>query len=203
MELTNCNCAFGCPCQFNALPTHGTCEAALSFRIEKGHYGEVKLDGLHMAMTVKWPGPIHEGEGRMQLIIDERADPAQRKALEAILRGEDTKEMATMWWVFSKMSPHKLETLYKPFTFEADIKSRTGKVTVQDVYEVTAEPIKNPVTGAEHRVRIDMIGGFGYRVAEIGSGTTKTEGAIDLPNNVKSYAQFNELHFNNDGLIAA
>ena len=23
-EFVNCNCAYGCPCQFNALPTKGT-----------------------------------------------------------------------------------------------------------------------------------------------------------------------------------
>ncbi len=25
----NCNCSYGCPCQFNALPTDGTCRAAV------------------------------------------------------------------------------------------------------------------------------------------------------------------------------
>src|SRR5690242_10480914 len=25
-EAGGCNCAWGCPCQFNALPTHGRCE---------------------------------------------------------------------------------------------------------------------------------------------------------------------------------
>ena len=34
-ELANCNCAYGCPCQFNALPTYGTCEAAAGFEIER------------------------------------------------------------------------------------------------------------------------------------------------------------------------
>ena len=24
-EFGNCNCDYGCPCQFNALPTHGHC----------------------------------------------------------------------------------------------------------------------------------------------------------------------------------
>ena len=28
IQVTNCNCDYGCPCQFNALPTYGTCEAA-------------------------------------------------------------------------------------------------------------------------------------------------------------------------------
>jgi hypothetical protein len=26
-EFVNCNCSYGCPCQFNAPPTHGNCRA--------------------------------------------------------------------------------------------------------------------------------------------------------------------------------
>ena len=26
-EFVHCNCAYGCPCQFNALPTQGNCRA--------------------------------------------------------------------------------------------------------------------------------------------------------------------------------
>jgi hypothetical protein len=202
-ELTNCNCAYGCPCQFNALPTHGTCEAALSFHVDKGHYGEVTLDGLNMAMVVKWPGPIHKGEGRMQMIIDERASPAQREAVEKIMRGEDTDDMATMWWVFSMMSPHKEETLYRKISYTSDIPARIGEVHVDGVFDLEARPIRNPVTGNPPRVRIDTIGGFGYRVAEMGNGTTRTHGLIDLPNNTDTYAQFNELHLTNSGIIEA
>ncbi len=202
-ELTNCNCAYGCPCQFNALPTHGTCEAALSFHVDKGHYGEVTLDGLNMAMVVKWPGPIHEGDGHMQMIIDERASPEQRDALEKIMRGEDTDDMATMWWVFSMMSPNKEETLYRKITYSSDIEARTGEVHVDGVFDLEARPIRNPVTGNPHRARIDTIGGFGYRIAEMGNGTTRTHGLIDLPNNTDTYAQFNELHFSNSGIIEA
>ena len=44
----------------------------------------------------------------------------------------------------------------------------------------SGEPIKNPVTGAEHRVRIDYPESFKFRLAEIGSGTSKTTGAIEL-----------------------
>ena len=61
--LANCNCNFGCPCQFSVLPTDGTCEAIAYFRFDKGHYGDVSLDGLRTAGVYKWPGPIHEGNG--------------------------------------------------------------------------------------------------------------------------------------------
>jgi hypothetical protein len=64
-ELANCNCAYGCPCQFNALPTHGFCEAAVAWQVEEGHFGDVRLDGLRMALTAHWPGPIHQGNGTL------------------------------------------------------------------------------------------------------------------------------------------
>jgi hypothetical protein len=82
-----CNCAYGCPCQFNAMPTHGTCEAAVGFHILEGHFGDVALDDLHVACTFAWPGPVHEGHGQCQAFIDERASEAQRQALLTILSG--------------------------------------------------------------------------------------------------------------------
>ena len=47
-SISSCNCAYGCPCQFNALPTDGTCRAAIGVQIDKGHYGKIKLDGLKL-----------------------------------------------------------------------------------------------------------------------------------------------------------
>jgi hypothetical protein len=79
-ELANCNCSYGCPCQFNARPTDDTCEAAVGYEVQEGHYGEVSLDGLRAAAVYKWPGAVHEGNGEMQLIIDESTDEEQRRA---------------------------------------------------------------------------------------------------------------------------
>ncbi|MCM3016194.1 DUF1326 domain-containing protein, partial [Bacillus subtilis] len=44
-EMISCNCSYGCPCQFNALPTNGNCEAMGAISIDSGHYGDVVLDG--------------------------------------------------------------------------------------------------------------------------------------------------------------
>jgi len=41
------------------------------------------------------------------------------------------------------------------------------------VTEGRGEPILNPVTGAQHRVRIDMVDSFEYTLAEIGRGWSK------------------------------
>ena len=203
LEVSNCNCAYGCPCQFNALPTTGTCEAAVGMTIQKGHYGDVSLDGLNVAMTVKWPGPIHEGNGEKQIIIDERASGEQRTALEAIISGQDTEDMATIFWVINAMTTTNHETLYKPITVEGDMEARKGRVLVGDVFELEAEPIRNPVTGAEHRARIDIPHGFEFTIAEMASGTATTHGVIELPNNKGTHSHICELHLNNSGVMKA
>ena len=48
-EFSNCNCSYGCPCQFNALPTHGDCRAVVGMQIDAGRHGETRLDGLKTA----------------------------------------------------------------------------------------------------------------------------------------------------------
>ena len=70
------------------------------------------------------------------------------------------------------------------------------------VFQVDAEPIKNPVTGNSHRVRIDIPNGFEFTTAEMASGTTKTSGGdIDLPNNNQTHSHMCEIHWNNSGVI--
>src|SRR5207244_1092143 len=59
--IKNCNCAFGCPCDFNARPTHGNCQGLVGMRVESGHFGSTKLDGLSFCVVVDFPGPLHEG----------------------------------------------------------------------------------------------------------------------------------------------
>ena len=201
LELANCNCAFGCPCQFLSPPTHGHCEAAVGFHINKGHHGEVSLDGLNVAFTASWPGAIHQGNGTIQLIVDDRASPEQRKALESIFSGGDTEDMATVFWIFDKMSPNRLETLTKPIDISIDMAARRGHIRVPGVFETTAEPIRNPVTGAEVRARINLPAGFEFRQAEVATGTTSTSGAISLPNNKGTHVHFCRVYMNGKGVI--
>ena len=199
--VANCNCAYGCPCQFNALPTYGTCEAADGFYIEKGFYGGVSLDGLSAGMLAKWPGPIHEGNGERLIIIDDQANAEQRNALEKIVSGEDTEELATIFWVVNAMTTIRHETLYLPMTIESDIDARRGRVVVDGVFDLNVEPIMNPVTGAEHRARIEIPDGFEFTIAEMASGNVKTQSGIELPNNKGTHSHLAELHLNNSGII--
>ena len=63
----NCNCSVVCPClvstaaPLTSKPTQGVCDVALIFHIDKGNYGDVRLDGLNVAMVAHTPGPMANG----------------------------------------------------------------------------------------------------------------------------------------------
>ena len=59
------------------------------------------------------------------------------------------------------------------------------------VLETIVESLKNPVTGAEHRARIDLPAGKEFRLAEVGSGTTKATGLVPLEF-ANSHAHFSD-----------
>ncbi|HVT36528.1 MAG TPA: DUF1326 domain-containing protein [Nevskiaceae bacterium] len=200
VELANCNCAYGCPCQFNALPTHGNCRAMTAFRVESGHFGEVKLDGLDFVIMGAWPGAIHQGNGTWMSIIDERADEKQRKALEAITHGEHTDPGGSIFQIFNSMVTKKLPTLYRPIRFEVDRAARSGKVSVPGVLDTSAEPIRNPVTGAVHKVSVTLPEGFEYTQADFVSGHTRTHGDIVLQF-TGTHAHIAPIHFSAHGVV--
>ena len=179
-HFMNCNCDYGCPCQFAALPTDGTCLAVVAWRIDEGHFGDVKLDGLVAVNTYAYPGAIHRGNGSMQSIIDERANDEQREALTAVLKGEGAEQGSTMLWIYHAMCETVHEPIIGAIDLTIDSDNRTGKLIVPGVLETTVESLKNPVTGAEHRARIDLPSGKEFNVAEVASGATKATGAVPL-----------------------
>lgn len=199
-EFSSCNCAYGCPCQFNALPTYGNCEALVGMEIKRGHFGETRLDGLRSVAVMQWPGPIHEGAGRALIVIDERADEAQREALLAILSGAETEPGTTVWNVFAATLDEVFDPVFDAIDLAIDVEARTGRVRVEGLAESSGQPIRNPVTGEEHRARINLPDGFEYTVAEMGSSTFRVSGPIEMDYEDR-YAQFAHLHLNNQGVV--
>jgi hypothetical protein len=200
IEFGVCNCDYSCPCQFESLPTDGKCHGFEAVRIDKGRFGDTSLAGLNVAVLYSWPGPIFKGNGTLQAVIDERANPAQRKALETVLYGGETAEAKTHWWVFHAMSKTVHPPIFRPIAFDVDIAKRMARVSIPGVLEASGRPIKSPATGDEHRVRIDIPNGIEFELAEIGSGTLKSDGAIAL--DIKDrYGQFNILRHSGTGVI--
>jgi hypothetical protein len=194
-EVGTCNCAWGCPCQFNALPTHGRCEALVAVRIRDGHYGNTPLSGVTYAMAYWWPGPIHEGQGYGQTAIDVKATPEQRQAIINITSG---KEGCTLFEIFASVTTTVLDPIYVPIHLEFDYERRTARLDVRGFGDFNVEPIRNPVTGEEHRARIDLPNGFEYKIAEM-ANCLRNRAAIGdkLIANTNSYAQFASVDWSN------
>jgi hypothetical protein len=199
-EFGNCNCNWGCPCQFGAPTTHGHCEAVVCGHIEEGRFNETSLDGLDWALLLYWPGEIAQGNGKQQAIIDERADPAQREGLKKILHGESTTPGATHFFVYNSTMSTVLDTLFVPIELSIDVDGRTADLKIDGLVESTGRPIISAFSGEPARSRINLPEGFEYTVAEMGNGSSRVRAGIELDLS-DSYGQFNVLHMNQDGVL--
>ena len=176
VEFGNCNCDYGCPCQFR-IPTDPRPLPRLRGRADRqGTFRRRVRWTARAALLYAWPGPIFEGNGEMQAIIDERADAAQRHALATILHGGETRDGGDPLVGVHAMSSTVHEPIFKPIEFEVDIEQRRARVVIPGVLESSGRPIRSPATGDEHRVRIDIPNGIEFELAEIGSATTKASG---------------------------
>ena len=199
-EIATCNCNFGCPCQFNSLPTNGDCRAGVGMHIVEGHYGKVKLDGLNWAGIFAWPGPVHLGHGEAQPIIDERATPEQRDALLKILSGQDSEPGANFFQVFASTLDKVHDPLFKKIDFNVDFKSCAGSITVPGTLDIATTAIVNPVTGKPHHPKVSIREGFEFADAEFANGSSKSKGAIVLANENK-HAHLAMIHITGRGVV--
>lgn len=199
-QFGNCNCAHGCPCQFNSKSTQGFCEGIDSVIIEEGYFNDISLDGLGFILLLKWPGEVAEGNGQQQVIIDECADPEQREALRKIAHGESTAPGSTHFHVYNSTMSQVHETLFAPLDMSIDIEARRALIKIEGMIESTGSPLIDPFSGEEARIGVHLPAGFECTYAEMGSGNSKVTSHIELDLN-DSYGQFNILHMNQDGVI--
>ena len=134
-----CSCDWGCPCNFEVAPSRGFCEGEYVWCVERGHYGDVQLDGLNFGMFCHSPEAIHLGNLTVATVVDERADTQQRRAIETMV------VQVEPFSIFSSLASNFLGPLYAAFEVHLDgIRSR---VTIPGVYELELAPMTNPVTG--------------------------------------------------------
>ena len=90
--LEACNCEAICPCRridgrAGGRSTEGICMGALSWGIESGRFGEVVLDGLNVALVLRYDDDEEGSPWTFALYLDERGDEVQREALQSIFLG--------------------------------------------------------------------------------------------------------------------
>jgi hypothetical protein len=161
--IVACNCDYGCPCNFNAPPTTGKCEGTWTWHVERGTFGDTSLDDLNFTVCVNWPGAIHEGNGEALILVDERADEAQRNAIETLVGGEAGGPWGVLAWTWPTIHGPK------PVPYDLHLDGVKTRVKAGNSYEVVSETIKNPVSGADVHPAATLPEGIVFKEADFGS----------------------------------
>lgn len=175
-----CNCEYGCPCNFNAPPSHGTCEGGWTWHISEGAFGSVSLKGLNFSVFAKWPKAIHEGNGEALIYIDERADSSQREALATLVKGDVGGPWGVLAWTWPKIHGTKFVT----YTVKED--GFNSKITANHCFELEYTTIKNPVSGADAYPAVLLPQGLIVKHADLAASKTfRLEDAMSMDHSGK------------------
>jgi hypothetical protein len=101
--------------------------------------------------------------------------------------------------IFAAVCPNQLDTLMAPIELQTDRERRVASISIAGIAESRVQPIRNPVSGEDHRARIVLPDGFEYAEAEMANTvacTTTADGPLSLRLE-NSYAQLNEFDWSN------
>jgi hypothetical protein len=161
-----CNCDYGCPCNFNAPPTHGKCEGGWTWHVDDGSYGDVKLDDLNFSVYVNWPGAIHEGDGEALILVDERADESQREAIATLVGGEVGGPWGVLGWTWPTVHGPKA------VAYQLEVAGLGSRLKIGDQVNLELTPVRNPVTGAETHAGAVLPEGIIFKECDLGASAT-------------------------------
>lgn len=158
-----CNCEYGCPCNFNAMPSQGFCEGGWTWHIDSGFVDDVSLEGLNFSVFVKWPGAIHHGNGEGVILVDARASDAQRDAIDALVSGKFGGPWGILAWTWP--------TVHGPKAVDYRVHADGVRSTIAagDAMQLECTTIKNPVTGADTHPAIVLPEGLIVKGASLGA----------------------------------
>ena len=137
----------------------------------------------------------NHGDSHRKLILDEASSREQRDAITAISSGQLG---GVLFEVFAAAADNRPAPIVAPVVIQSDRERRTATFSLPGVVEHHAEPIKNPVTGEEHRAQIRLPEGFEYQEAEMGNTTwlRVAAGPVKFEHR-NTYAQFNAFDWKN------
>lgn len=198
--IKNCSCLATCPCDTIGFPApYSFCEFMAGMNIQQGNFDGVSLNGLKWALTGRFPGPMHEGNGTAEAFIDERANEQQRNALIQILTGQ----AGNAWFeVVSQLLTTVHGPHFVPIQWEFDKAKRRAKLSVSGFIETTSQPLIVPPTGEEQRVILQMPGGMEYKEMEVAyAGTLKSTGAVKY-SYTNTHSSLADVEHTDQGLVA-
>ena len=126
------------PCWVGEDPDNGTCRSALAYSIVKGEIEGVDVSGLVMGVAAFIPGNTLKGNFRVIRYIDDRASPAQEKALLAAFRGD----MAGLLAQLAALVGEEVAARRAKLTF--DVREGKGRLVMGKSTEAEMEPYLGP-----------------------------------------------------------
>jgi hypothetical protein len=134
----NCNCQIVCQghVSYKQLCTHERCVGHWSIHIDGGQFHGVPLDGLNIVFLYDTPQSMITGGWTEGFYIDERANGAQRRAIELILSGQ----AGGPWVVLSRFVAKRLATRFLPIHFEDQ--GRRKRMWVEGYFDTTIDNIR-------------------------------------------------------------
>lgn len=145
--MESCNCEVISPCRRVAgravgRPTYGACEGALSWAINHGSVGDVRLNGLAVVLAFAYDASELGSPWDFTLYLDERADERQQATLEAVFTGRlGGPPMTQFPWAFK--ASRRFATRSVPI--EVDHLARHGWFRAGSYVSVSVgEPVSHP-----------------------------------------------------------
>ena len=149
-----CKCAVPCPCTFAQPPTTGECDGVLVWHVNRGHYGETRLDGLSLVAIGGFRGNLWSGkatDSRLALIFDSKADARQREAMQMIFGGQAGGKPAEILGIWG--APEIVGVESAPIEFELEPSLAHWRVRVPGKLEARAEALTGPTAAPGERVQ--------------------------------------------------
>lgn len=131
-----CNCEAACPCVFLSAPSDGECTVLVAWHIDRGNFGEVKVDGLNVALALHIPGHMAQVQWKAALYLDDKADEAQSSALTQIFAGKEGGHPA----ILASHIGEVIGVKSTPMTFQANGKQRS--LSMGKIADVVIESIE-------------------------------------------------------------
>jgi hypothetical protein len=138
---------FICSCSTSGFllpPNKDYCFGVLTFHVEHGSFGPTPLDDLSVAMLVHTPeGPMSTADWSVGLIVDQRADQAQRDALTGIFTGRAGGPMAAL----EPLITNFLGVEARPVLYQKNGLSRS--VSIGEAVDYAVEGFASPTAAGE------------------------------------------------------
>ena len=104
-----------------------------------------------------------------------------------------------MFKIFSVIVETIKDPIFTKIDFEWDLENRWAKVEVPDIVRAHSEPIRNPVTDAEHRMITVLPEGWVFHEAENATGFAKSLETIKFDLN-RRHSSLAHVAWNQNGL---